>query len=109
MSANGKVNNTSRSRSAPAVCESATQVLDCEFPLQKGSHSDVQSYSMYYSNLLAYLNDGTTTGLVEASDLREVSGRRANPEAIVLDNGATSAELELDAHGCICRLDAHFA
>lgn len=86
-----------------------TSVLDSEFPLQKGSHKEVDSYTMYYSNLLVYLKDGSTTGLAKASNLREVCGRKAHPESIVLDNGDTSAELELDAHGSIRRLEARFA
>lgn len=79
--------------------EESKELLDQEFPLKRGSHKDADSYSMYYQNLVVHLNDGTATGLEHPAELIEACGRKAEPEAIVLENEHLHAEIEFDCHG----------
>jgi len=62
------------------------QFLDKAFPLSKGSHKDVRSYVVYYQHMLAFLEDGTQTGLKNPQQFVALSGHKENPGSIVLKN-----------------------
>lgn len=62
------------------------QFLDKVFPLAKGSHKDVKSYVVYYQHLLAFLADGTQTGLSDPQQFVALSGYKEQPTSIVMKN-----------------------
>lgn len=62
------------------------QFLDKVFPLAKGSHKNVKSYVVYYQHLLAFLADGTQTGLSDPQQFVALSGYKEQPSSIVLKN-----------------------
>ncbi len=81
------------------VIEFAKQFLDETFPLSQGSHQDVTSYLVYYHQLLAMFDDGTTTGLKNPSQFVALSGHKEQPSDIVLKNNGLHVVLEINRHG----------
>lgn len=73
--------------------------LDKTFPLARGSHKDVASYVVYYQQLLAFFQDGSTSGLLEPAQFIALIGHRETPEAILLQNDGRHVELVLNRRG----------
>jgi malate synthase len=77
----------------------AKQFLDNTFPLARGSHKDVSSYEVYYSHLLAFMNDGSQCGLRNPGQFVSVSGQKCEPSAIELGDKKTRVEIEFNRCG----------
>lgn len=73
--------------------------LDKTFPLARGSHKDVASYVVYYQQLLAFFQDGSTCGLQEPAQFIALIGHRETPEALLLQNDGRHVELVLNRRG----------
>lgn len=73
--------------------------LDKTFPLARGSHKDVASYVVYYQQLLAFFQDGSTSGLQEPAQFIALIGHRETPEALLLQNDGRHVELVLNRRG----------
>lgn len=73
--------------------------LDKTFPLARGSHKDVASYVVYYQQLLAFFQDGSTSGLKEPAQFIALIGHREAPEALLLQNEERHVELILNRRG----------
>lgn len=73
--------------------------LDKTFPLARGSHKDVASYVVYYQQLLAFFQDGSTSGLQEPAQFIALIGHREAPEALLLQNEERHVELILNRRG----------
>ena len=58
--------------------------LDKTFPLAQGSHRDVGSYVVYYQHLLAFMADGSQTGLADPSQFVALCGSKQRPQSILL-------------------------
>jgi malate synthase len=67
--------------------------LDKHFPLAQGSHRDVRSYVVYYQHLLAFMADGSQTGLANPSQFVALSGSRQKPQSILLRSAGRHVEL----------------
>ncbi|WP_394200440.1 malate synthase [Shewanella waksmanii] len=77
----------------------AKQVLDTYFPLSQGSHQDVRSYVVYYNQLLAFLNDGSQSGLAQPKQFVALCGHKCEPSSIVLKNNGFHLEISIDPRG----------
>ncbi|WP_025821995.1 hypothetical protein [Shewanella marina] len=78
--------------------ENAYQLLDQYFPLENGSHAQVKSYVIYYQNLMAFMQDGSETGLQTARQFVALSGHKSEPSAILLKSPL--GHIEIDFNRC---------
>ncbi|WP_317932039.1 malate synthase G [Halioxenophilus sp. WMMB6] len=92
----GKGYNPARGQAVVAYCQ---QFLDESFPLNKGSHADVNHYSVFSSHLVAYFADGKTTGLANPAQFAGFEGDANAPESVLLRNNGLHVELELVTSG----------
>ncbi len=67
--------------------------LDKTFPLAQGSHQNVRSYVVYYQHLLAFMADGSQTGLADPTQFVALSGSRQKPQSILLRGAGRHVEL----------------
>ncbi|MFC4656126.1 malate synthase [Rheinheimera marina] len=67
--------------------------LDKVFPLDRGSHQDVQSYVMYYQHLLVFFADGSQTGLQNPAQLVAFGGAEEKPQSLLLCDHGRHVEL----------------
>jgi len=81
------------------------EFLDEIFPLVKGSHRDVTSYSVYYDHLVAGLHDDEVTGLKNQDQFVAYAGGKAKPTSILLKNHGLHVEIEIDPHSVVGRDD----
>lgn len=77
--------------SNPAV----TSLLDEQFPLRSGTHSDVRAYLVYFDHLMVIKTDGSTTSLVTPSQFQDADGSLDGPTAVSLSNGNTRVRIHL--------------
>ena len=77
----------------------AKDFLDAQFPLANGSHQDVCSYVVYYNHLLAFLKDGTQSGLQNPCQFVALTGHKNEPTSVVLKNNDTHVEICFDRLG----------
>lgn len=91
-----KALNEQRTRELMAYSKS---FLDKVFPLENGSHQDVSSYVIYYTHLLAFFNDGTSSGLQTPSQFVALSGHKSEPTSIVLKQDGYHVELIFNRNG----------
>ncbi|MCE2570184.1 malate synthase G [Motilimonas eburnea] len=87
------------------VIDFAKDFLDQVFPLEKGSHHDVASYTVYFQHLLAYFPDGSESGLVTPCQFVAFANSKADPSSIVLKNNGLHIELMIDRNGFIGQHD----
>lgn len=92
----GKKHNQARGNK---VIQFAKNFLDETFPLDEGSHQDVTSYLVYYQQLLAMFDDGTTTGLKNPRQFVALCGHKEQPTDIVLKNNGLHVVLEINRNG----------
>ena len=92
----GSRHNVARRNRAVAL---GKDFLDAVFPLYAGSHREVQSYMVYYENLMAILADGSSVGLKAPSQFIAKCGPKDNPEGIALRNNGLHIEILLDKNG----------
>jgi len=83
----------------------AKAFLDKTFPLSNGSHKKVVSYVIYYNHLLAFLEDGSQSGLQEPKQFVGLCGHKEEPEAILLKEKDRYVEITLNRAGCIGKGD----
>ncbi|WP_261836338.1 malate synthase G [Vibrio ishigakensis] len=98
----GKKYNPARGK---RVIEFAKTMLDEIFPLDEGSHHDVESYTVYFENLLAYFPDGSSTGLKNPCQYVACSDPEREPTSIVLKHNGLHVELIINRQGKIGKSD----
>jgi len=67
--------------------------LDKVFPLEHGSHKDVLSYVVYYQHLLAFLKDGSNSGLADPTQFVALCGSKQKPQSVLLRGEGRHVEL----------------
>src|SRR5215510_5966660 len=80
-------------------------MLDETVPLARGSHRDVDSYSVEGANLLVRLRDGTSTGLARPAQFAGYRGEASAPPAVLLRNHGLHLEIKIDRGGPVGRDD----
>src|SRR5437773_5241943 len=81
-------------------------MLDETVPLARGSHRDVDSYSVEKgANLLVRLRDGTSTGLTQPAQYAGYRGEASAPSAVLLRNHGLQLEIKIDRGGLVGRDD----
>lgn len=73
--------------------------LDKVFPLEQGSHKDVLSYVVYYQHLLAFLKDGSNSGLADPSQFVALCGSKQKPQSVLLRDKGRHVELVFCGNG----------
>ena len=81
-------------------------LLDEVAPLALGSHVDATDYSVDKGKLTVALNDGTTTGLMQAEKFAGYNGRGDAPSEILLCNHNLHMILQIDPSHPIGAVDA---
>ncbi|MFM8247606.1 MAG: malate synthase G [Burkholderiaceae bacterium] len=79
--------------------------LDQVMPLASGSHADVTAYSIHGGRLQALMQNGSTTGLSDASKFVGYQGDAAAPTVVLLKNNGLHIELRIDRNSTIGRHD----
>ena len=75
------------------VLQHSKAMLDKLCPLESGSHSQVQSYVVYYQNVLAFFADGQSTGLANPAQFVALCGSKEQPQSLLFKAGARHIEL----------------
>ena len=95
-----EVGSTYNPKRGEKVFELVSAFLDEAAPLVRGSHADVTGYRLRdeYGRrvLLATLEDGTESGLADASKLAGYRGDPNKPTCVLLVNNALHIELHID-------------
>jgi len=78
------------------VIEYARYVLDRTAPLRKGSHIDSVGYQIKAGKLAVRLKDGSSTGLIEASQLVGYQGPATAPQSVLLVHNGLHLDLRID-------------
>ncbi|PKF77217.1 malate synthase G [Vibrio sp. vnigr-6D03] len=94
----GKKYNQARGKKVIAF---AKDFLDEVFPLNEGSHHDVESYTVYFKNLLAFFPDGTQAGLKHPGQFVAASDLDREPTSIILRNNGLHIEMIINSCGTI--------
>lgn len=84
-------------RSTPSA--KAKHFLDRHFPLSQGSHLEVMSYLVYYTHLIAFMADGSQSGLKRPRQFVALSGHKSEPSCLVLKDGKTHLAINIDRQG----------
>jgi malate synthase len=84
-----------KARGAKVVAR-AREVLDSAAPLAKGSHKDVEAYSVQGDALIVRLRDGGETGLSDPAQFAGYQGDAAHPSAILLRHNNLHVEIRID-------------
>jgi malate synthase len=71
------------------------EYLDKHFALESGSHFDVKNYVVYYHHLLAFLEDGSQSGLASPSQFVALCGHKHAPDSLVLKQSPMSLHTEI--------------
>ncbi|CAM2993527.1 malate synthase G [Vibrio rarus] len=98
----GKKYNPARGKHVIAY---AKDFLDRVFPLDQGSHHDVESYTVYFNGLLAHFPDGTHTGLKRPCQFVAASDPEREPTSILLKNNGLHVEIIINRQGKIGKHD----
>lgn len=83
------------------VLQYSKAMLDKLCPLASGSHSQVQSYVVYYQNLLAFFADGQSAGLADPAQFVALCGSKEQPQSLLLKAGERHIELTF-CRGAAC-------
>ncbi|PMM08622.1 malate synthase G, partial [Vibrio breoganii] len=83
----------------------AKDFLDRVFPLDQGSHHDVESYTIYFNGLMAHFPDGTHTGLKQPKQFVGASDPEREPTSILLKNNGLHVEIIINRQGKIGKTD----
>ncbi|MEE4277045.1 MAG: malate synthase G [Halieaceae bacterium] len=78
--------------------------LDRHFPLNDGSHHDVDAYRLAAGQLHARIGDSDRS-LADAAQFRGYRGDASNPEAILLRHNGLHVEIQIDATSAIGATD----
>ncbi|MEZ9832186.1 malate synthase G [Vibrio breoganii] len=98
----GKKYNPARGKHVIAY---AKDFLDRVFPLDQGSHHDVESYTIYFNGLMAHFPDGTHTGLKQPKQFVGASDPEREPTSILLKNNGLHVEIIINRQGKIGKTD----
>ena len=79
--------------------------LDQVVPLAAGSHADVAEYSVDGARLKAVMQDGSATGLADASKFVGYQGGTSAPTAMLLKNNGLHIELRINRNSTIGKQD----
>jgi malate synthase len=79
--------------------------LDQVVPLAAGSHADVAEYSVDGARLKAVMQDGSATGLADASKFVGYQGETSAPTAVLLKNNGLHIELRINRNSTIGKQD----
>jgi len=79
--------------------------LDQVVPLAAGSHADVAEYSVDGAYLKAVMQDGSATGLADASKFVGYQGEASAPTAVLLKNNGLHIELRINRNSTIGKQD----
>lgn len=79
--------------------------LDQVVPLAAGSHADVAEYSVDGAHLKAQMQDGSATGLADASKFVGYQGETSAPTAVLLKNNGLHIELRINRNSTIGKQD----
>jgi len=79
--------------------------LDQVMPLASGSHADVTAYSIHGGRLQALMQNGSTTGLSDASKFVGYQGDAPAPTVVLLKNNGLHIELRIDRNSTIGQHD----
>lgn len=99
------IDGESISQRRTRVINYSKDLLDQYFPLENGSHSQVSGYVVYYRHLLAFLEDGTQTGLKTPCQFVALCGHKDAPNSIVLKRNNLHLELVIDRSGDVGATD----
>ena len=91
----GRSGAYNKARGARVVAR-AREVLDGAAPLAKGSHGDVEAYSVQGDALIVRLRDGGETGLSDPAQFAGYGGEASNPTAILLRHNNLHVEIRID-------------
>ena len=89
-----------------AVIAYARAFLDQAVALDSGSHSEAKSYRIVDRRLLVSMQDGSISGLADASQLRGFLGDPAAPSSVLLRNNGLHIEIQIDHYSPIGKTDA---
>jgi len=84
----------------------ARAFLDQAIPLLNNSHSDVTSYQIASGKLIANLNSGEQTSLVDEHKFVGFNGSEQNPSAILCCNNGLHIEIKIDPSSPVAQTDA---
>src|SRR5437588_1657586 len=99
-----RTNTYNKIRGARVVARGRA-LLDETVPLARGSHADVDAYSVEGVNLLVRLRDGTSTGLAQPAQFVGYRGEASAPSAVLLRNHGLHLEIKIDRGGLVGRDD----
>jgi malate synthase len=80
---------------ADGAQSNAKAYLDKHFALESGSHADVKNYVVYYHHLLAFLKDGSQSGLANPSQFVALCGHKCAPDSVVLKQSSMTLHTEI--------------
>ncbi|HUF55957.1 MAG TPA: malate synthase G, partial [Thermohalobaculum sp.] len=75
----------------------AKDFLDRTFPLERGSHGQVERYAVAHGRLVPTLEGGDETGLKDAGQFAGYRGEASAPQAVLLVNNHLHVEIVIDA------------
>lgn len=75
------------------ILDYSNAFLDKQFPLDRGSHQDAQSYVVYYQHLLVFFADGSQTGLKNPAQFVAFGGAEEKPQSLLLSDAGRHVEL----------------
>ncbi len=87
------------------VIDFGRRFLDLNFPLEDGSHRDVNAYQIEGTSLSVTLENGTTVRLVNTEQCVAYDGEKNSPTAVVLRNNGLHVIIEIDPESPIGRTD----
>ncbi|WP_404361946.1 malate synthase G [Marinobacter sp.] len=79
------------------VIEYARELLDSSAPLVKGSHKDAVKYTVEGDRLVVKLQNGESTGLMDAAGFVGYTGTKNDPNGILLTRNGMHFEIQIDA------------
>lgn len=87
------------------VIDFAKQHLDTVAPLKSGSHADVTQYRVEAGQLVAELESGEQTTLVNSQQLQGYRGTNLQPNAILIRQNGMHIEIQIDRQHAIGSTD----
>lgn len=84
----------------------ARQVLDDTAPLASGSHKDSTGYKVAGGQLVVSLANGSTTGLMDASQFKGYQGNADAPSSVLLEHNGLHLDIQIDRSTPIGQSDA---
>lgn len=83
----------------------AKNFLDEFVPLVQSSHAEVVQYSLENGKLVAQLNDGNVTELLEKEKFAGYQGEEGSPDALLFKNNGLHFEVQIDRTDSIGKTD----